>query len=24
MRYTRLFKRVYRITPGALMRQWQC
>ena len=22
--FTRLFKRVYRITPGALMRQWQC
>jgi len=22
--FTRLFKRAYRITPGALMRQWQC
>jgi len=22
--FTRLFKRAYRVTPGALMRQWQC
>ena len=22
--FTRLFKRAYRVTPGALVRQWQC